>query len=571
MDSIIYLVFRNMRQPLLTLLLAYAISILGLVLIPGQDVDGNPVHMGFFHAFYFVSYTSTTIGFGELPGTFTDAQRMWVIITIYATVISWIYAIGTLLALIQGDSFQRYITERRFAKKINNLREPFYLINGYGNVGRELVMELTDRHQRVVVVDTDQQCIQMLSLLNLRESVPAYVGDSADPEVLRLAGLQRPYCAGVVALTSSNETNLKVAITSKLLNPDRTVICRADSAEVEKNMESFGTDYIVDPFDTFAMHLSVALQSPGLHLLREWLSGVSHGALTEPVYPPQHGKWILCGYGRFGKAVYDKLTMEGLDVVVIEATPDLTGTPQAGCVVGKGTEAETLLEAGIDDAVGIVAGTDLDVDNLSIVMTAKEINSDLFVILRQNQRRNQAIVDAVHANMVMQPNQIIASRIRILLATPMLPEFISLAQSEGDDWACELVSRIIAISSQEVPDIWELTIDMEQSGAVFDALESSSHPITVGDLMRNPRERDRYLPAIPLLLIREEDEGTTRALLPTRDVELAIGDKILWCGRYSVRSRMNWTLQHPVALEYVLHDRVKPRSWIWRKLFPETA
>jgi len=100
MDSIIYLVFRNMRQPLLTLLLAYAISILGLVLIPGQDVDGNPVHMGFFHAFYFVSYTSTTIGFGELPGTFTDAQRMWVIITIYATVISWIYAIGTLLALI---------------------------------------------------------------------------------------------------------------------------------------------------------------------------------------------------------------------------------------------------------------------------------------------------------------------------------------------------------------------------------------------------------------------------------------------------------------------------------------
>ena len=30
-------------------------------------------------------------------------------------------------------------------------------------------------------------------------------------------------------------------------------------------------------------------------------------------------------------------------------------------------------------------------------------------------------------------------------------------------------------------------------------------------------------------------------------------------------------MQHPVALEYVLHDRVKPRSWIWRKLFPETA
>jgi Trk K+ transport system NAD-binding subunit len=563
MDSIIYLVFRNMRQPLLTLLLAYAISVLGLVLIPGQDAEGNTVHLGFFHAFYFVSYMSTTIGFGEIPYPFTDAQRMWVIFTIYATVISWIYAIGTLLSLIQGEAFQRYIVERRFAKKIKNLNEPFYLINGYGNVGRELVMELTDRHQRVVVVDRKQQCIDMLSLLNLRESVPAYVGDSADPEVLRLAGLQRANCAGVVALTSSNEINLKISITSKLLNPERTVICRADSDEVEKNMESFGTDYIVDPFDTFAMHLSVALQSPGLHLLREWLSGVSHGALTEPVYPPQHGKWILCGYGRFGKAVYEKLTSEGLDVVVIEATPDITGTPQAGCVVGKGTEADTLMEAGVDEAVGIVAGTDVDVDNLSIVMTAKEINPDLFVILRQNQRRNQSIVDAVQANMIMQPNQIIASRIRILLATPMLPDFIDLAKGEGDDWACELVSRIIAISSQEVPDIWELVIDQEHARAVHDALESSDHPITVGDLMRNPRDRDRLLPAIPLLLVHASDNSHT--LLPARDVRLDRGDRILWCGRYSVRSRMEWTLQHPVALEYVLFDAVKPRSWIWRK------
>ena len=185
------------------------------------------------------------------------------------------------------------------------------------------------------------------------------------------------------------------------------------------------------------------------------------------------------------------------------------------------------------------------------------------MILRQNQRRNQAIVVAVQAKMIRQPNLIIASRIRILLATPMLPEFIDLAKGEGDDWACELVSRIIAISSQEVPDIWELSIDEEHAGAVCQALESSDHPITVGDLMRNPRDRDRPLPAIPLLLIHAEDDS--RTLLPARDVSLHQGDRILWCGRYSVRSRMQWTLQHPVALEYVVYDAVKPRSWIWRK------
>ena len=57
--------------------------------------------MGFFDAFYFMSYTATTIGFGELPYPFTDAQRLWVTVTIYLTVIGWAYAIGSLLALLQ--------------------------------------------------------------------------------------------------------------------------------------------------------------------------------------------------------------------------------------------------------------------------------------------------------------------------------------------------------------------------------------------------------------------------------------------------------------------------------------
>jgi voltage-gated potassium channel len=562
MDNIVYVVFRNMRRPLLTLLLAYAISILGLVLIPGVDDNGQRWHMGFFHAFYFVSFMSTTIGFGEIPYAFTDSQRMWVIFTIYATVISWIYAIGTLLALIQGEAFQNALTVGRFARRIRRLTDPFTLIVGYGSIGRELVMALTDRQQHVVVIDNLQHPINEMRLQNLRESVPAFCGDANDPDNLTRAGLTHPQCTAVVALTDDNAVNLKVAITSKLLRPELTVVCRADSAEVEKNMESFGTDYIVDPFESFAMHLSIALQSPGLHLLGEWLGGLSHEPLTEPIYPPQQGKWVLCGYGRFGKAVYERLTKEGMDVVVIEATPEITGTPPAGCVVGKGTEADTLMEANIDTAVGIVAGTDRDVDNLSIIMTARELNPDLFVILRQNKRTNNTIVKAVHANMVMHPSQIIANKIRLLLATPMLQKFMQLAKGEEDDWACELVSRLIAISSEEVPDVWEVTIDAEQAGAVYEALTTGGRKVTIGDLERNPRERKRHLPVIPLLMIHHN----SRILLPRKEQSVAAGDTILWCGRYSVQSKMAWTLRHPVALEYVLRGEGQPRSWLFRRL-----
>ncbi len=562
MDNIVYVVFRRMRQPLLTLLLAYSISMLGLVLIPGQDDAGQPWHMSFFHAFYFVSFMSTTIGFGEIPYPFTDAQRMWVIFTIYATVISWIYAIGTLLALIQGEAFQNALTIGRFARRIRRFTDPFTLIVGYGSIGRELVMALTNRQQHVVVLDSDQQRINVMGLQNLREDVPGFCGNAKNPDNLMRAGLSHPQCAAVVALTDSNAVNLKVAITSKLLRPDLTVVSRADSAEVEKNMESFGTDYIVDPFETFAMHLSIALQSPGLHLLGEWLGGNSHDPLAEPIYPPQQGQWVLCGYGRFGKAVYERLTREGLDVVVIEATPDKTGTPPAGVVIGKGTEATTLMEANIDNAVGIVAGTDRDVDNLSIIMTARELNPDLFVILRQNQRTNRTIVKAVHANMVMHPSQIIANKIRLLLATPMLQEFMLLAKGEEDNWACELVSRLIAISSEEVPDVWEITIDETDAEAVHYALTTQGKVVTIGDLERNPRERKRHLPVIPLLMVHHG----ARILLPRKDQEVSVGDTILWCSRYSVQSKMAWTLQHPVALEYVLRGKTEPRSWMLKRL-----
>jgi hypothetical protein len=76
MTSALVLALRRLRAPLVALIVIYALAILGLVLIPGQDAAGNPTRVGFFHALYFVSYTATTIGFGELPFTFTDAQRL---------------------------------------------------------------------------------------------------------------------------------------------------------------------------------------------------------------------------------------------------------------------------------------------------------------------------------------------------------------------------------------------------------------------------------------------------------------------------------------------------------------
>ena len=87
MNYVAYLVLRRLRAPLITLIVIYSLSILGYVLIPGVDPNGEPYRMNFFHAFYFVSFMGSTIGFGELPHEFTSAQRFWTLFCIYATVV----------------------------------------------------------------------------------------------------------------------------------------------------------------------------------------------------------------------------------------------------------------------------------------------------------------------------------------------------------------------------------------------------------------------------------------------------------------------------------------------------
>ena len=137
-SAAIFLILRRMRAPLITLILIFAISVLGLTFIPGQHPDGSPYTMSFFDAFYFMSYTATTIGFGELPFTFTAGQRLWVTLSIYLTVIGWAYAIGTLLSLLQDRGFRSALALRRFTRKVSRLREPFLLIAGFGRTGELL-------------------------------------------------------------------------------------------------------------------------------------------------------------------------------------------------------------------------------------------------------------------------------------------------------------------------------------------------------------------------------------------------------------------------------------------------
>lgn len=551
-----------MRLPLAALIMVYAVSIFGLTLVQGLDDQGNPWKMSFFHAFYFVSFMGSTIGFGEIPYPFTDAQRLWTLVTIYASVITWLYAIGTMLSLTQSQTFTIAVGEQRFSRKIKQLREPFYIICGFGDTGQSLVKTLHQNEQRAVVIDNTQAQIDSVETQSWIYTLPALLGNADESNNLEKAGIHKPTCKGVIAMTQDDHINLQIALSAKILEPNIKVICRAQTLDAERNMASFGTDLIVNPYETFAEDFVLAMEKPSMYLLERWITAPADTPLTEPVFPPK-GRWILCGYGRFGKAMHQRLLKLGNPVTVVEARPNLTNPPD-NSILGRGTEAETLIEARVKNAVGIVAGTDNDVNNLSILLTAEQLNNKLFNILRQELVINQHVSRAIKPDLLMDHSQIIASRILENLTTPLTGHFLRMAREENEQWASVLISRIAGLQTDEVPNTWVLSIRKDKTPAVWDQLRLNQD-VLLGDLMRSTRNHLVNLPCIPLLLQRKRKLH----LMPDEGMPLKFGDRILFCGRERAHNRMKLICSTPQKLYFSQTGEERSDGWLWNLLTNE--
>jgi len=549
--KVFFLILRRMRAPLILLILIYAVPILGLTLIPGVDEQGQPAApLSIFHAFYFISYTATTIGFGEIPQAFSNAQRLWVLVCIYLSVIGWSYSILNVLALLQDSGFQHALTTTRFIWQVRRIGEPFVLICGCGETGSLVARTLDKQGRRFVILENSKERVEELDLEDFHTDSPALNADARLPENLILAGLKHHRCQGVLALTNSDEANLAIAISVRLLSPSTPVLARAERHATVDNMASFGTDHIINPFERFADYLALAVHSPACYQLVEQLTGTPGQQMPTPLPVPPRGHWIICGYGRFGRAVAQRFDAEGLDYSIID--PNSFADHDKLQVVGMGTEADPLRAAGVEKAVGIVAGTENDVNNLSIAMTAKEINPRLFVVMRQNQIANSVLFQAFRAPVTMVPSWIIAHECLALLNTPLLARFLTLAQQTGEAWASHLNQELGQRFGQQIPEVWNVRLK---------ELVVHGRELTLGELLRNPTQRDSHNNLMPLLLER----GMTCTLTPTPETLLQPGDRLLFAGTPSARRDLWLLLFSEKALAYALTGEELSGGWLWRQ------
>ncbi len=560
MNSILFIVLRRMRIPLIMVITAYAIAVFGLTIISGRGPDGGAdgPPMSYFHAFYFISYTATTTGYGEPPQTLTDGQRLWVTFSIYMTVISWGYNILTLFSVMQDKGFRSAFALIAFRRKVNRLHEPFYLVCGCGETGGLVCTTLDRRHQHFVIVEQSEERVQELGLMTWRGNPPILNGDARQPDNLIAAGLTNDDCQGVLALSRDEDSNLAVAIAVRLLHPDIPVLAAVRSPATAANMASFGTDHIINPFEIFAGRLAVLLQAPQAFLLSRWLTGIPGDPSPEAYHPP-HGKWIVCGFGRFGQAVTRTLEAAGQSISVIEPRTDINPEDRLH-IVDRGMEAGSLTQAGIHDAVGIVAGTDSDVNNLSIAVTAREIKPEIFVVMRQNLASNNPLFEAYEGDFALVTSELIAQECLAILTTPLLSRFLAHVRQQGDDWAWAVLARLATAAGERLPHVWAVRLDNRDARAMCSCMRRGKE-VNVSHLVRDPGNREQTLRAIPLLLVRDDEEYP----LPAPSMMLMPGDCLLFAGRSSARNRQLLAMQNTNALDYVLTGHDAPGGWVWHR------
>ncbi|MGC1951202.1 MAG: NAD-binding protein [Gammaproteobacteria bacterium] len=564
LERVTSIVLRYMRTPILLLVVISAVTILGMVMIPGQPVNGEPSHMSFFHALYFLTYTATTTGFGEIPIEFSDAQRLWAMFSLFISVVAWVYAIGSIFGLIQNPFFQRALAQRRFSLDVSRIKGPFYVLCGFGDTGSLLTRGLSDAGYTVTVIDNDPVRIEALSLRDYPVTMPGLCADAGVPRRLIAAGLEMPNCRGVVAVTGDEGINRKIAVMAHLINPKVRTVCRSTSPVEEEFLASLGTVTVVDPFDTFSHQLSLALHRPSVHTLGQWLVGARGVTLDAPLRPPI-GIWIVCGFGRMGRSLHLSMKACGVPTKVIDPRVQGESTVE-GYVVGH-ANARTLREAGVDRAVGIVAATNSDSNNLGILLTARALNPRLFLLARQNRHDDEVAFQSIGADLVMQPSLVTARRMLFLLVSPTIHAFLEFLQEARVSLVVDTLRRLNEAVGAERPELWTETISAEL-GQERAALKKKGFDLILGDLLRDPRDREQSVACVALVLKRWKQTS----FLPKGSEVLQQGDQILFCGTVRARRQITVALNDPYIREYLITGTEEARGllakWLlesWRR------
>lgn len=220
----------KLRLGLYALLSVLSIGIIGFMTFE---------NLSFLDAAYMSVATMTTVGYGDIVPQ-TIGGRVFTICFILAG-FGTVYAVLTLLiSMIIEGQLQNIVGLRGMERKVDKLRNHI-IVCGAGRVGANIVASLQAENQAFVVVEKNSAILDKFRDKN----VLYVVGDATLDEVLLKAGIKR--AKGVITALSHDADNVYVTLTAKSLNPDLSIVARAERPEAEEKLRRAGATTVIFP------------------------------------------------------------------------------------------------------------------------------------------------------------------------------------------------------------------------------------------------------------------------------------------------------------------------------------
>lgn len=143
---------------------------------------------------------------------------------------------------------------------------------------------------------------------------------------------------------------------------------------------------------------------------------------------------IICGFGRNGIQASERLKAYKKPFVVIEKDKEVIERFESDglFIEGDANDDEILMDAGIENAQYLITALPDDAANLFVVLSARQLNKNLFIISRASQITSQKKLLLAGADKVIMPDKIGGDHMASLVVMPDLITFMDKLSMEGE-------------------------------------------------------------------------------------------------------------------------------------------
>ncbi|MSV30576.1 MAG: potassium channel protein [Bryobacterales bacterium] len=142
--------------------------------------------------------------------------------------------------------------------------------------------------------------------------------------------------------------------------------------------------------------------------------------------------YIVCGAGRVGRSVINELRRSGVPVVLVDSNPASAqwgiqeGIPT---LVADATQDDTLRQARVMQAKGLVAAISSDAENVYVTLSAHVLNPALIISARATDEQAEAKLKRAGATTVLTPYTFIGHRLAQSMLRPHVLSFLDVASA----------------------------------------------------------------------------------------------------------------------------------------------